>query len=277
MSRLSLVPTPIGNLADITERALDVLRRADAVAAEDTRRSRVLLDHYGIRTRLERLDAHTMDARAPGLLQRYEHLAFVTDAGTPGISDPGAELVRLAVAAGVAVEVLPGATAFVPALVLSGLPTARFTFEGFLPRKGSERSRRLRAVAGATATTVLYEAPGRLAGTLAQLVEVCGADRPASVSRELTKRFETTLRGTLGELAARLDDAPVKGEVVVVIGPAEPAPEAGAFAGMAAALAGAGVRGARLRAALQALGVPRNDAYALALANPADPADPADP
>lgn len=268
MSRLSLVPTPIGNLGDITVRALDVLRRADAVAAEDTRRSGVLLDHFGIRARLERLDAHTMESRAPGLLERYSHLAFVTDAGTPGISDPGAELVRRAVAMGVAVEVLPGPTAFVPALVLSCLPTARFTFEGFLPRKGSERSRRLRAIGASSATTVLYEAPGRVAGTLVQLADACGPERPASVSRELTKRFETTLRGSLGELAARVADEGVKGEVVVAVGPAEAEPERPQAAETAAALAAAGVRGGLLRSALEALGVSRNAAYAAALEHP---------
>ncbi|HKI57302.1 MAG TPA: 16S rRNA (cytidine(1402)-2'-O)-methyltransferase [Trueperaceae bacterium] len=268
MSRLSLVPTPIGNLGDITARALEVLGQVDAVAAEDTRRSRHLLDHFGIRAHLERLDAHTMEARAPGLLQRYQHLAFVTDAGTPGISDPGAELVRLAVSLGVDVEVLPGPTAFVPALVLSCLPTARFTFEGFLPRKGSDRSRRLRAIATSTATTVLYEAPQRLAATLAQLAEVCGAERAASVSREVSKRFETTLRGTLHELSTRIGEEGVKGEVVVVVGPAAAEPERPAAAGTATALARAGVRGGLLRAALEALGVPRNEAYAAALEHP---------
>ncbi len=268
MSRLSLVPTPIGNLGDISARALEVLRQADAVAAEDTRRSRVLLDHFGIRAKLERLDAHTMEVRAPHLLQRYDHLAFVTDAGTPGISDPGAELVRLAVDQGVAVEVLPGPTAFVPALVLSCLPTARFTFEGFLPRKGSERSRRLRTIAEASATTVLYESPRRLAATLAELAAACGPDRPASVSRELSKRFETTLRGGLGTLAAAVESEGVKGEVVVVVGPAPASPDAPAAADTAAALAASGVRGRLLRSALEALGVPRNEAYAAALDYP---------
>src|SRR5690554_6530301 len=161
--RLTLVPTPIGNLGDVTLRALEVLRRADVVAAEDTRRSRVLLDQHGITARLERLDAHTISSRAPALLEEHAWVAYVTDAGTPGISDPGAEFVRLALAAGVEVEVLPGATAFVPALVASGLPTARFTFEGFLPRKGSSRSRRLRDIAASHATSVAYESPHRLA------------------------------------------------------------------------------------------------------------------
>lgn len=272
MSRLSLVPTPIGNLEDITRRALEVLREADVVAAEDTRRSRILLDRYAIATPLERLDAHTMAARAPALLERYEHVAYVTDAGTPGVSDPGAELVRRALAMGVAVEVLPGPTAFVPALVLSGLPTARFTFEGFLPRKGGERRRRLESIAASAATTVLYEAPQRLAGTLRDLSGVCGAERAASVSRELTKRFETTVRGELGELARRFEGERVRGEIVVVVGPAEPVAPEGGHRATIEALEKAGVRGSQLRAALEALGVPRNEAYAAALRFPADDA-----
>ncbi len=270
MSRLTLVPTPIGNLEDITRRALHVLREADVVAAEDTRRSRVLLDHYGIATPLERLDAHTMEARAAALLERHDHVAYVTDAGTPGVSDPGAELLRRAVAMGVEVDVLPGPTAFVPALVLSGLPVARFTFEGFLPRKGAERRRRLAAIAEATATTVLYEAPQRLATTLRELALACGDEREASVSRELTKRFENTVRGTLAELAQRYGAERVRGEIVVVVGPAAPAEPGDERRRAVEALVGAGVRGATLRRALEALGVPRNDAYAAALRHPDD-------
>ncbi len=273
MSRLSLVPTPIGNLEDITRRALDVLRQADVVAAEDTRRSRVLLDHYAIATPLERLDAHTMEARAAALLERHEHVAYVTDAGTPGVSDPGAELLRRAVAMGIAVEALPGPTAFVPALVLSCLPVARFTFEGFLPRKGAERRRRLEAVAASTATTVLYEAPQRVAGTLRDLASACGEERAASVSRELTKRFETTVRGTLAALAQRYGTERARGEIVVVVGPAEPADAADEHRRVVEALVGAGVRGSTLRTALEALGVPRNDAYAAALRFPDGAAD----
>lgn len=271
-SRLTLVPTPIGNLADITFRAVAALKSADVVAAEDTRRSRVLLDHHGIGTPLERLDAHTIPTRAKDLFERYPHVAYVTDAGSPGISDPGAELVRLALESGVEVEALPGPTAVVPALVLSGLPTARFTFEGFLPRKGGERKARLRGVAASTATSVLYESPQRLLATLADLAAECGPERPASVSRELTKLHEETVRGSLAELQAVFSKRAVKGEVVVVVGPAEeraPGPEA-AGEELAAALAGAGVRGRLLRGALCALGVPRNEAYRLTLAYPED-------
>ncbi len=277
MTRLTLVPTPIGNLGDISRRALEVLAGADVVAAEDTRHSRKLLDHYAIATPLERLDAHTMATRALPLLERHGWVAYVTDAGTPGISDPGADLVRIALEAGVEVEALPGATAFVPALVLSGLSTARFAFEGFLPRKGAERRRRVETIAARTATTVLYEAPVRLAATLRELAEACGASRPASVSRELTKLHEETVRGSLVDLAGRFDADQARGEVVVVIGPA---PErdtddrlGSSLAGvgaeeLATRLAGAGIRGRLLRDALTALGAPRNLAYRLALEHP---------
>lgn len=276
--RVTLVPTPIGNLADITARAVEVLRTADQLAAEDTRRSRVLLEHLGIHRPLERLDAHTMAQRAPALLAQHEWLAYLTDAGTPGISDPGADLVGLALAAGASVEVLPGATAFVPALVASGLPTARFTFEGFLPRTGSARKRRIKAIAAATATSIIYESPTRLAGTLADLAKACGQDRAASVSRELSKLYEETRRGTLAELHSHYAAGTVKGEIVVVVGPATVQDEDGAAAEpqaaalgleeMAVRLAEAGVRGRLLRDALIKIGVPRNSAYRLALAHP---------
>lgn len=264
-----MVPTPIGNLQDITLRALDALKSADVVAAEDTRHSRKLLDHYGIDRPLVRLDANTIAERAGGVLDAYEQVAFITDAGTPGISDPGAELVGIALRRGYAVEALPGPTAFVPALVLSGLPLARFTFEGFLPRKGRARTERLMGIAESSATSVLYESPRRLAATLRQLAESCGDSRPASVSRELSKRFETTYRGSLAELAASFEGAEVKGEVVVVVAPAmpvDPRERERDFRGEAAALAAHGLSGKELRRALMEQGVPRNLAYRLALA-----------
>jgi 16S rRNA (cytidine1402-2'-O)-methyltransferase len=268
VGELVLVPTPIGNLQDITLRALEVLRTVDAIAAEDTRHSRKLLDHHAIDKPLVRLDAHTIGERGEGVLDDYPRLAFITDAGTPGISDPGAELVGMALRRGYKVEALPGPTAFVPALVLSGLPLARFTFEGFLPRKGRERKDRIAAIAASTATTVLYESPRRLAATLAELGKACGDDRPASVSRELSKRFETNYRGTLGELARSFEDSEVKGEIVVVIGPATPRQERERerdFALDAQALAAEGLSGKALREALVARGAPRNLAYRLAL------------
>ncbi len=267
--RLTLVPTPVGNLADITQRALEVLAQADVVAAEDTRHSRTLLNHYGITTRLERLDAHTMESRARPLLEQYDQVAYITDAGTPGISDPGADLLRIALELGAQVEVLPGPTAFVPALVESGLPTARFTFEGFMPRKGPERRRRLEKLATSAATSIVYESPNRLTGTLEDLVRECGPERPASVSRELSKLHHETVRGGLAELLERFRERPARGEIVIVVGPAAAQEEAPSqHEEVAASLAGAGVRGRLLREALSALGVPRNEAYRLALDHP---------
>ena len=265
--RLSLVPTPIGNLDDITLRALATLRAADVVAAEDTRRSRALLRHHGIDRALVRLDAHTVDARGPAVLRDHAHVAFVTDAGTPGISDPGSEIVRHAHRLGVAVEVLPGPTAAIPALVGSGLPTARFTFEGFVPRSGSARRARLEGVAASTATSIVYESPHRVEATVRDLAEACGVDRSACLVRELTKRFETWYRGTLGGLAAYLAETDVKGECVLVIGPADAAADDEPdFRAETVVLAEAGLRGRDLRDALQDLGAPRNLAYELALA-----------
>ena len=252
----------------MTFRAIEALKSADAVAAEDTRHSGKLLDHYGIDRPLLRLDAHTINQRGAGVLDQYPNLAFVTDAGTPGISDPGAELVALALERGYRVEALPGPTAFVPALVLSGLPLARFTFEGFLPRKGRARKDRLEIIAAATATSVLYESPRRLTATLRDLAKLCGGERLASVSREISKRFETTYRGSLAELAGTFEGAEVKGEVVVVVAPAPPK-EAGEqerdYRAEAQALAAEGMTGNELRKALVAQGAPRNLAYRLAL------------
>lgn len=263
-----LVPTPVGNLGDLTFRAVEVLRACDAVACEDTRRTGALLAHLGLGKPLVRLDAHTMH-RAPQVLEAYPRLAYVSDAGTPGISDPGTELVRAAVAAEIPVEVLPGATAFVPALVLSGLPAARFTFEGFLPRAGRERRERLAAIAARPETTVLYESPHRLAATLADLVGACGETRPASVTRELSKKFEETVRGTLAELAARFAEG-VRGEIVVVVagrpvGEAVLGEEIPDHAALARSWAQAGKGAREIRELLMARGLRKNDAYALAL------------
>lgn len=268
MSRLILVPTPIGALHDVTLHALEALRHADVVAAEDTRRSATLLQAHDISTPLVRLDGHTIAARAPALLAEHDTVAYVSDAGTPGISDPGAELVRMAIDGGHDVEVLPGATAFVPALILSGLPLARFAFEGFLPRKGSNRSRRLDAIARREAPSAIYEAPTRIAATLRDLAKVCGDERPASVSRELSKMHEETVRGPLAELAVRFAERPARGEcVIVVAGDDRPDRSDGPEAEVTARkLAAAGVSGRTLTAALRALGVPRNEAYQAALA-----------
>ncbi len=265
MAHLTLVPTPIGNLDDITLRALSALREADVVAAEDTRHSGQLLAHFGIDKPLVRLDAHTTRQRGEGVLAQHERIAFVSDAGTPGISDPGAELLTMALGRGDTVEVLPGPTALVPALVLSGLPLGRFRFEGFLPRKGRERRERLEGIATSDMTVAFYEAPQRVRATLGELLEQCDPDRPVSVSRELSKRFETTYRGTLREVSEHFATENPRGEFVVVVGPAPQRDEGPDFAAKASELAAAGLSGRDLQKALRAFGAPRNLAYELSL------------
>lgn len=226
---LVLVGTPIGNLGDLAPRAVDALRGADAICCEDTRRTGRLLQHAGVERRpLIVVNDHTEDAATAGVLDRLalgERVAVVTDAGMPGISDPGERLVRAAADAGHTVEVVPGPSAATTALVVSGLPTARYVFEGFLPRKGSVRSTRLAEVAGERRTTVIYEAPQRLARTLGDLAQVCGGDRGVAVARELTKLHEEIWRGSLHDACQWVEERPPRGEVVVVLAPA-PAPGA---------------------------------------------------
>jgi 16S rRNA (cytidine1402-2'-O)-methyltransferase len=219
---LYLVPTPIGNLEDITLRALRILREVQIILAEDTRTSRKLLDHYQIETPLKSFHAFNEHATVQNWLAQLQSgatLALISDAGTPGISDPGFLLVRACVQAGVRVECLPGATAFVPALVASGLPSDRFHFEGFLPHKKG-RQTRLQYLAGLPNTFILYESPNRLVKCLEQLIECCGAERPACVCRELTKLHEEVKTDTLENLknyyAAK---EVVKGEIVIVVAP----------------------------------------------------------
>ncbi|MCA0269199.1 MAG: 16S rRNA (cytidine(1402)-2'-O)-methyltransferase [Bacteroidetes bacterium] len=218
---LYLVPTPVGNLEDVTLRALRILKEADVVACEDTRTSGFLLAHYGIETPRTSFHAHNEHAKTPHLVARMEAgetVALVTDAGSPGISDPGFLLVRAALEAGIRVEALPGATALIPALTASGLPADRFVFEGFLPPKKG-RQTRLKALADDARTVVLYESPHRLGKALGELAEHFGDDRPAAVARELTKKFEEIRRGTLAELAAHYAaDGSARGEIVVVVG-----------------------------------------------------------
>ncbi|TML25857.1 MAG: 16S rRNA (cytidine(1402)-2'-O)-methyltransferase, partial [Actinobacteria bacterium] len=216
--RLVVCPTPIGNLEDVTLRVLSALRDADVVACEDTRRTRVLLDRYGVRARLVSYHEHNERARAGELVARMragEVVALVSDAGMPLVSDPGFVLVREAVAAGLGVEVLPGPSAVLTALVASGLPAERWRFAGFLPRKRAE----LRALFAAPETLVAFESPRRVAASLAALAEA-DPDRPVAVCRELTKVHEEVVRGTAAELAARYGEAPPRGEVVLVVGPA---------------------------------------------------------
>lgn len=216
---LFLVATPIGNLEDLTARAIATLREVSLVVCEDTRHSRVLLSHYGIGTPTTSMPAFAEGERAGRILERLaagEDCALITDAGSPGISDPGELLVREAVAAGVRVVPVPGASALVAALSASGLSTSRFHFLGFLPRKGPERGAMLAEVAPLSATVALYESPRRLVETLADLREALG-DRPACVARELTKLHEELARGPLSELEARFSAGEVKGEVVVLV------------------------------------------------------------
>jgi 16S rRNA (cytidine1402-2'-O)-methyltransferase len=213
--RLVVCPTPIGNLEDITLRTLSALRQADVVACEDTRRTRVLLDRFGVSAPLVSYHEHNEEARARELVGRMrdgEVVALVSDAGMPLVSDPGFVLLRESVAAGIAVEVLPGPSAVITALVASGLPSSQWRFVGFLPRKASE----LAAVVASPETLVAFESPKRLAKSLAAIAP----DREVAVCRELTKVHEEVVRGTAAELAARYADAPPRGEIVLVVGPA---------------------------------------------------------
>ena len=219
MSKLYLVPTPIGNLEDITLRAVRILKEVDGILAEDTRTSGNLLRHLEISkpmTAFHIRNEHQVVERIADRIAAGETLALVTDAGTPAISDPGFLLVRECVGRGIEVECLPGPTAFVPALVNSGLPAEKFIFEGFLPHKKG-RQTKLRAVAEYPYTTILYESPFRLLKTLQQLAEVCGAERQVSVSRELTKLHEENVRGTLAEVIAHFSKKEIKGEIVIVL------------------------------------------------------------
>jgi len=217
--QLYLVPTPIGNLKDITLRALEVLKSVDVVLAEDTRTTGKLMKHYEINRPLQSyhiFNEHKTVEKIVDRLKKGEVMALVSDAGTPGISDPGFLLVRAVKESGMEVNCLPGATAFVPALVNSGLPTDRFTFEGFLPHKKG-RQTRIQGLVNETRTMVFYESPHRLMKTLEQFAEAFGPDRTASVSRELTKLYEENVRGTLSELISYYLEHPIKGEIVLVV------------------------------------------------------------
>lgn len=216
---LYLVPTPIGNLEDMTYRAVKTLQEVDLILAEDTRTSKKLLTHYEINTPLRSHHSHNEHGTTPGLVQQLlsgTKIALISDAGTPGISDPGFLLVRESVKNDIKVECLPGATAIIPALVASGLPCDRFHFEGFLPHKKG-RQTRLIYLSELNNTFALYESPHRIAKCLKQLAEHCGEDRQACVCRELTKLHEELRRGTLAELAASYEGQKTKGEIVVVV------------------------------------------------------------
>ena len=219
MSKLYIVPTPIGNLDDITLRAVNVLREVDFILAEDTRTSSFLLRHLGIEKRLvshHKFNEHATVRMVAESIAAGRTVALVSDAGTPGISDPGFLLVRTCVEAGIEVETLPGATAFVPALVQSGFPCDRFCFEGFLPQKKG-RMKRLQELAAEDRTFILYESPFRVVKCLEQLAATVGGERPVSVSRELTKKFEQTVRGTVAEVLEYFRANEPRGEFVIVV------------------------------------------------------------
>lgn len=273
--------TPIGNLGDVTPRLLDTLRGVDLIAAEDTRQTSKLLARHGIEARLMSYHAHNLGGRTSEIvakLQAGSAIALVSDAGMPGISDPGWELIVETIRAGVPIVPIPGPTAFVTGLVVSGLPTDRFVFEGFLPREGKARRRILKAIAHEPRTLVFYEAPHRLEDTLTDMSSLFGADRPAAVCRELTKQHEEVARGTLAELALWAAEREVRGEIVLVVGGSptlEEKPE-GDWEGMLQQLLSEGMSTQdAAKQVAKSHGIPRRQAYqrALEVATPPTPQD----
>lgn len=275
---LVLVGTPIGNLGDLAPRAAEALAAADVVCCEDTRRTGKLLALAGVERRpFVVVNEHTEAREIPRVLARLargERVAVVSDAGMPGVSDPGERLVAAAVAEGHPVEVVPGPSAALAALVVSGLPAGRFVFEGFLPRKGAARAERLAAVAGEPRTVVVFEAPHRVARTLADLVDACGPDRRVAVARELTKLHEEVWRGTLAGAAAWAADREPPGEIVLVVEgapAASPPDDAAVLAAVQAELAGGASARDAARAVADRLSVPRRRAYDIATAESSPP------
>ncbi len=271
---LVLIATPIGNLGDLSPRAVEELAAASLVCCEDTRRTGRLLAHAGIRAeRLRRVDEHTEADAAADVIRRIaagERVALVSDAGTPGVSDPGQRLVAAVVGAGHEITVVPGPSAAISALVASGLRTDRFVFEGFLPRKGGARARRITSVAGEDRTVVIYESAKRVAATLGDLARACGGERRAVVARELTKLHEEFVRGSLSELV-EWAASPTKGEIVIVVEGAPPAAEADddtIVAALEARLAAGQSRRDASAAVAADLGVGKRRAYELAVGIP---------
>lgn len=267
--RLLLVSTPIGNLRDITLRALDVLRDAALILAEDTRQTRKLLDRHDLRTPMLPCHEHNEAAMVPRVLARLasgETIALVSDAGTPLLSDPGQRLVGAVIEAGYRVEAIPGPSAALAALVSSGVDASRFTFLGFLARKGGERAEELRRVAESRYTTVIYESPARLVATLSDLAAIAGRERGAAVARELTKLHEVVQRGTLAELSAYYSEHPPRGEIVIVVAPYEsPELDQDTLRREAAGMLSAGMAPRQVQQVLiDDFGAPRNLAYRLA-------------
>jgi 16S rRNA (cytidine1402-2'-O)-methyltransferase len=276
-----LVGTPIGNLGDLPPRAVEVLAQAEVVYCEDTRRTRALLTHAGVTgSRLRSLHGHNEHQRLEEVVRAASDgalVAVVSDAGMPGVSDPGTRVVQAAVAAGVRVSVVPGPSALLAALVTSGLPTDRFCFEGFLPRTGRARAERLAAVASEPRTVVLYEAPGRVAGTLGDLAATCGTSRRVAVARELTKLHEEIWRGPLGEAASWASGDPLRGEVVLVVEGGAPAESEVDDETLRTAVEQRVSAGARRRGAVDEVaaefGVPRRRVYQLALSGGPEPGE----
>lgn len=273
--RIVLVGTPIGNLGDLSPRAVTALAGADVIACEDTRVTRKLLSHAGITgRRLVALHAHNEESAAAAVVAEAVAgavVAVVADAGMPGISDPGARLVAAAAAGGVAVEVVPGPSAVLAALVVSGLPTDRFAFDGFLPRKGGERAARLAAIAAEPRTVVLFESPHRVPATIGNLMSACGGERGVAIVRELSKLHEEVWRGNLGDAATWLEGVVPRGEYVIVVGPPRERPptdvDDGAIASaLALRLAAGEDRKAAVSAVTASLGVPRRRVYDAAVA-----------
>jgi 16S rRNA (cytidine1402-2'-O)-methyltransferase len=267
--RLFIVSTPIGNLGDFSFRAVEVLKAATLVLAEDTRHSRHLLEHYEIDTPLTSYHEHNEARTTPGLVQRLEQgddIALISDAGTPLLSDPGQRLVDAAIAAGIHVVPIPGASALLAALAVSGMDVERFTYFGFLPRKGQERARILGELQRLSHTAVIYEAPGRLGETLADLAQAGLGARRLAVARELTKHFEDVKRGTVDELAAYYEESPARGEIVIVLaGETEIAPADDELRAHVRRMRAEGISARDIATTLTAeLGVKRNVAYRLA-------------
>lgn len=264
---LFVVSTPIGNMGDFSFRAVEVLRSVALILAEDTRHSRGLLTRHAIETPTSAYHEHNEARATPGLVKRLlegESLALVSDAGTPLLSDPGRRLVEAAISAGIRVVPIPGASALLAALVASGLPADRFTFHGFLPRRGRDRTALLDEIASSRVTSVLYESPVRVADTLLEIAER-DPERPCAVARELTKQFEEIRRGTVASLGAYYKDAPPRGEVVLVVAAAEDKPlDEEALARRAAELRASGKTVRDVAAELVRAGASRNVAYRIA-------------
>ncbi|MGI8618302.1 MAG: 16S rRNA (cytidine(1402)-2'-O)-methyltransferase [Gemmatimonadaceae bacterium] len=265
--RLYLVSTPIGNLGDISFRAVEVLKSVDLILAEDTRHSRRLLDHYDVSTPTTAYHEHNEARATPKILERLaegQEVALISDAGTPLLSDPGARLVGGAIEAGIEVVAIPGASALLTALTGAGLGAERFTFFGFLERRGRERTEAIAEIAATPHTCVLYEAPGRVGATLRDLVDAGAGERAAAVARELTKKFEEIRRGTVAELALHYGEEGPRGEVVLVLGPkAEEQVDEDELRRLADSMRAEGKAPREIVAKLTAMGATRNVAYRL--------------